>query len=206
MVEGLTYVKREAGHLGEEAIVLQTSHQDSLVDIENDPLVTGALAEIGLTPDVFRRLVYGEFTDVVEPVREELTDGGITEDVLVRVARCNGRDIEVSVSQRSNTAEPPSNFEMQKKGTGSSCKILAGLQGKAELRFPHVVDTAGFLYKATQSGDTVVFDEDSIAIIYAPTPWSFVSSEGDFTYVYISIPPYSSLQDTKAIHVTTTSV
>lgn len=191
------FVKEEPGPGGiEKALVTQLS--GDFVNIDNDPKLSGLFKEIGLTASDLKLLVAGNFPDAIEPVNEVITDGDIKEDVTVRVAQIGDKQIEVSRSRRRDSTQTPSSFELQLRQKEPAYKILVGLEGEAVLRLPQTTYPRGMIYSATEAGDDIPFLKGTIAIIQAPTAWSFVSSQKNFEYLYISSPKHSSSQDTLA--------
>ncbi len=173
----------------EKAAVFQT---EDPAHVESNPDLQKVLSEVGLTADDFRKLVTGEFEDAQPFYEEDLPFNGLTEHVRVRLAKVGGREIEVSECSRTeDSTAAPSSYDFQLRQAGPAAKILVGLGGEALLRLPKV-EPAGLsqihLYALTGEFDDVAFHKGSVAIIQAPTTWSFESSKAGLRYLYISTP------------------
>lgn len=193
-----TFIKEETASGGvEKAIVAQMGADSG--NVENNPELLSAIAEVGLTPDKFRKLVSEDFEDAREPYDETLQLNGITEEVHVRIAQIGGKQIEVAHCRRKeDSKESPSESDLQLRQNGSFYKIVFGLAGEGVLRLPKTTYPAGHLYVATTEADYVPFKKGTIAIIRAPTAWAFESSKSGLEYLYVSNPPYTSSLDTSA--------
>jgi hypothetical protein len=183
----------------ESALVFQAEGKGKFTDIEKNPELLHELTQIGLTPDDFRHLISGTFEDIAEPLDEVLPFGDIEEHVRVRTTKIYEQRVEVSHCFREKAStQPPSTVDLQLRQKAPAVKILVGLEGEGVLRLPQTIEPAGMMYIATEEGKDIPFKKDTIAIIHAPTGWSFDSSQEKFEYLYMSFPPYSESRDTTA--------
>lgn len=187
----------------EEVISTGVVEKDLVVQEITDPKLQETLEEIGLSSDELRKVVNGEFEDTRDPIDEELTLNGITEKAHLRFAQIGDKLIEIAYCSRDeDSKEPPSEFDFQLRQKGSAYKILVGLKGEGVLNFPKV-EPAGLsqihMYVPTDKGEDVPFKKGTVAIIQAPTAWSFQSSKAGLEYLYISYPKYNSSIDSTSV-------
>lgn len=204
-MDGDTYSKEERSPTGalEKALVVQ--EVNDLDSIEQNPKLLGVLKEIDLTPDEFRKIVSGDYKDTRDPIDEELTLNGIMEKAHLRFAQIGDKLIEIAYCSREEDSKRfPSEFDFQFRQKGPAYKILVGLKGEGILRMPRV-EPAGLsqihMYAPTDPGQDIPFKKGTIAVIQAPTAWSFQSSRAGLEYLYISFPKYSSSIDTTAQNI-----
>ena len=192
-----TYIKDEStSGAVERALVVQMG--EGFTKIEDNPSLLEEFKEIGLAPDEFRVLVSGNFNDAIEAHEGQSSFNGITEKFHVRVAQIGDKQIEIAhCSRDKDSVEPPSGFDLQLRQSDSAYKILVGLKGEGVLSFPKTAQPAGTsgMYITSSDTDKIPFHRGTIAIINAPTAWSFDSSKKGLEYLYISFPRHSHLAD-----------
>lgn len=181
----------------EKAIIVQANPDFS--NLGEMPILRKTLEGLGLTVGDLKMLIDGDFPDADTPFDEELEE--YKEQVNVRYARLNGRDIERSYVRREDWGEIPSSYDFQlRQKKEPAFKILVALHGEAILEIPEKVEPMGALYGASEEKDYVRFAQGAIAITEAPTASLFRRSKGNFEYLYISSPRYNESIDTKAIN------
>ncbi len=178
----------------EKALVFQAN---DFSEIALDIALSIKLERLGLSANELVTIIGGNFKDAQEPVDEVLTEGKIIENAKVRIAQFGERQFEVAYCKRSDTSLP-AEHELQYRQNGPAFKIIVGLAGEASLSIPKTAEPTGMLYSATKETENVPFKRGTIAIIEAPTAWSFGSSKGGFEYLYISSPKWDPSHDFKA--------
>lgn len=189
------YLKEEKALGGaEKALVVQMG--EDFANVERKSQLLDALEEVGLTADEFRVLVSGNFADAAKPYDEELPYNGIIEKDHVRIAQIGDKQVEVAHAVREeDSTKPSTGFDLQLRQKESAYKILVGLKGEGVLRLPKTAEPAGMIYVSTPEFEDIPFRRGTIALIHAPTAWSFESSKKGFEFLYISHPKFNDATD-----------